>query len=574
MSLRPCSAILDSLEAGYGVSDFLADLQAGLVVAMVALPLSMALAIASGVPPQNGLYTAIVAGAIVAFLGGSRFQVTGPTAAFVVILAPIAVRFGLAGLLIAGIIAGVLLCLMGLFRMGQLIQFIPYPVTTGFTAGIALVIATIQLKDFLGMTITSSPENYLDRWVTLWHAHNTIQLPTVVIAVVALLIFTYWPMKWARFVPGPLVGLIVAAVLARYAIPLLFHGKELATIATTFQYDMGHGVMGYGIPRTPPSFTWPWQLPGPGGKPFVLTFDTIRQLLPPAFAIAMLGAIESLLSAVVADGMTRTRHNPDAELLALGTGNIVCPFFGGIAATGAIARTATGIRAGSRSPFASILHATFIFVAILVAAPLLGYLPMAALAALLIRVAWNMSETRHFIHILRVGPRSDVAVLLSCFSLTVLFDMVIGVSVGILLASLLFMQRMASLTRAKLFEEADHPQLDRPLPDDVLLYEIGGPLFFGATQRAIDTILHGSSGKEVRAVIFEMSNIPSIDVTGLVGLENAVRDLTKRNIHVFLVDLAPQPFELLSKAGLLNDHSHIFVAPTIQMAMHLLDAVD
>src|SRR5690606_23729877 len=293
--------------------------------------------------------------------------------------------------------------------------------------------------------------------------------------------------------------------------------------------------LGRGIPPSPPSFDFPWNFVASGRAPFELSFETLKALIPPAFAIALLGAIESLLSAVVADGMAQTRHDPDAELVALGTGNILCPFFGGIAATGAIARTATNIRSGATSPLAAVFHALFVLLAVLFLAPAVSYLPMAALAALLLRVAWNISEVKHFAHIVRVAPRSDMVVLITCFALTVVFDMVIGVTVGVVLAALLLMRRVASLTTARLVPAQGRPLLGAPLPAGILLYEIAGPFFFGAAQRVVDEVLkRRNTGNEMRVVILYMADIPSMDVTGLVALENAVKSLAQRGKHVIL----------------------------------------
>ncbi|HEV7515694.1 MAG TPA: C4-dicarboxylic acid transporter DauA, partial [Thermoanaerobaculia bacterium] len=465
-SLRLGTALRSALRHGYTGKDLSSDLLAGIVVGIVALPLSMALAVASGVAPQHGLYTAIVAGAVIAALGGSMVQVAGPTAAFVVILAPISARFGLGGLILAGLMAGILLVIMGAARLGGLIQFVPYPVTTGFTAGIAVVIATLQVKDFFGLTVAKLPEPYLGKVAALAMALPTLRWSDLGIGLFTLAVLLLWP-RVTRKVPAPLLALglagMVAALLAR-SVP----GFAVATIHSRFQA---------GIPQLPPLPVLPWHLPGADGKPIGLSFGLLRELVPSAFAIAMLGAIESLLSAVVADGMTGGSHDPDAELVAQGIGNIVAPFFGGIAATGALARTATNVRSGARSPLAAIFHSLFVLLAVLILAPVLNYLPMASLAALLLVVAWNMSEAKHFAHAMRVAPRSDVFVLLTCFGLTVIFDMVVSVTVGVLLAALLFMRRMAEFSNVRLVSQ--HPIASGGMPKDVLIYEIAGPLFFG-----------------------------------------------------------------------------------------------
>jgi SulP family sulfate permease len=531
-------ALRETFRLGYRWGDLRADLMAGAVVGVVALPLSMALAVASGVAPQHGLYTAIVGGAVIAVLGGSRVQVSGPTAAFVVVLAPIAVRFGLGGLLLATALAGILLFVMGAVGMGQLIEFVPYPVTTGFTAGIAVVIGTLQIKDLLGLTTGQLPEHYLERLLVLIRALPTLRVSDLGIGALTLALLLLWP-RLSRAIPAPLVALSVGA-LAAFVLTALLPGFEVATIQSRF----------HGIPRQAPLPVWVWNLPGADGQPLHLTLDLVRTLLPSAFAIAMLGAIESLLSAVVSDGMTGQKHDPDAELMAQGIGNLVTPFLGGIAATGAIARTATNVRSGARSPIAAVVHSAFVFAAVLLLAPLLGFLPMASLAALLLLVAWNMSESKHFLHLVRVAPRSDLAVLLVCFGLTVVFDMVVSVTVGIVLAALLFMKRMAEVSGVTLIGEG-HPDLDEPLPRGVVLYEIAGPLFFGAAQKAMTT-LKAMEGREVLVVILDLEHVPAIDATGIVGLESLVARLNEAGIKVILVGLQGQPLRALAKAGWRN----------------------
>ncbi|MEK6626773.1 MAG: C4-dicarboxylic acid transporter DauA, partial [Bdellovibrionota bacterium] len=510
VKLTPFVALREKLREGYTFGDFKADAMSGMVVAMVAIPLGMALAIASGVPPQYGLYTVIIGGAVVALLGGSRFQVTGPTAAFVVILAPIAHKFGLGGLLVAGLMAGVMLLAMGLARMGRLIQFIPYPVTTGFTAGIAVVIGTLQLKDFFGLKVQEMPERFYEKVVALFHAGPTASLTEFSIGAATLIILIVWP-KINKKIPAPLVALTIVSVMAAW-IKSKFPSLDISTIGNRFTFEV-HGVVGHGIPQALPHLDWPWRYLATGEKPFLITLESIESLMPAAFAIAMLGAIESLLSAVVADGMAQTKHDPDTELVALGVGNILCPFFGGIAATGAIARTATNIRYGARSPLSAVLHALFSLIVILLLAPLVAYLPMACLAALLMLVAYNMSELKHFFHILRVAPKSDVVVLLICFTLTVMFDMVVGVTVGVVLASLLFMRRMASISSAQVFTVDNHPYLEIKLPKEILLYEIAGPLFFGAAENAAEAV--GDIADNIKAVIFSLRDVQAMDMTGL-----------------------------------------------------------
>jgi SulP family sulfate permease len=554
---RPGSALREAWREGYTWRHLRADVLAGAVVGIVAIPLSMALAIASGVPPQHGLYTAIIAGFAIALLGGSRVQVSGPTAAFVVILAPISAESGLGGLLVATVMAGVLLLLMGLLRFGRLIEFIPYPVTTGFTAGIAVVIATLQLKDFLGLDIAAMPEHYIEKVSAIARAVPGLHWPDLAMGVgtLAMLIVAR---RVVKRIPAPLVALPVAAVAA-VVLARLVPGFSVATILSRFPET-------HGIPQTSPLPGLPWNFLGADGQPLHRSFDLFRSLLPASFAIAMLGAIESLLSAVVADGMTGFKHDPDAELAAQGVGNIIAPFFGGFAATGAIARTATNIRSGGRSPIAAAVHALFVLLAVLVFARWLGYLPMASLAALLLVVAWNMSEAKHFAYVLRIAPRSDAVVLLTCFSLTVLLDMVVAVSAGVVLAALLFMRRMAEVSGLRLVG-SEHPQLDEPLPAGVLLYEIAGPLFFGAAQKAMSELHQIGSG--VKVVILDMENVPAMDATGLVNLESTIRRLHSDRILIILGGVQAQPMEVLRKAGLERLDSRIGICADIQQAVAL-----
>lgn len=545
---RPAAALRDTLAEGYGLAQLRRDAMAGMVVGVVALPLSMALAIASGVAPQYGLYTAIIAGLLSSLLGGSRTQVSGPTAAFVVVLAPIAHQYGLGGLLVATMMAGVILIILGLARMGQLISWMPYPVTTGFTAGIAVVIATLQLKDFFGLTTGPMPEHFAERVGVLVQAMPTASFASAAVGAFTLVVLLVWPRITAK-VPAPLVALALAAVVVSVS------GADVSTIGTRFVYEGGHG-----IPGALPTADLPWHFPGPDGQPIALNFGLIRKLFPSAFAIAMLGAIESLLSAVVADGMAGTRHDPDAELLAQGLSNVVAPFFGGFASTGAIARTATNIRAGGRSPVAGAIHALFVLAAVLVLAPALAYLPMPALAALLLIVAYNMGEIRHFRHILAVAPKSDVTVLLTCFGLTVMFDMVIAVTTGVMLAALLFMRRMAEISGARVVE-GKHPQLREPLPRGVVLYEIAGPLFFGAAQKAMAALADIATHAQV--IILDLSAVPAMDATGLVGLESALERFNGTHTFVILTGVQTQPAKVIEKSG-LGEGLNISFADTVE----------
>ncbi|WP_373387397.1 C4-dicarboxylic acid transporter DauA [Pseudomonas alcaligenes] len=533
------------LAAGYSLQALRGDLAAGLTVGIIAIPLAMALAIAVGVAPQHGLYTVLVAAPLIALCGGSRFNISGPTAAFVVILLPITQQFGLGGLLLCSMLAGLILIALGLLRAGRLIEFVPYPVTLGFTAGIGIVIAVLQIKDLLGLRLDGAPQHFLDQLALLGQALPDFRPGDALTAAVSLATLLLWPRLVPR-VPGHLVALAVG-VLA--ALLLEAAGLPVATLGERFSYSLD-GVSQPGIPPFLPAFAWPWQLPGPDGQPLVLSFELIRQLLAPAFAIAMLGAIESLLCAVVADGMTGSKHDPNGELLGQGLGNLVAPLFGGITATAAIARSAANVRAGAYSPLAAIVHAGVVLLAMLLLAPLFSYLPMASLAALLLVVAWNMSEPHHVLHTLRIAPRSDVLVLLTCLALTVLFDMVLAVGVGLLLAAGLFIKRMSELTDAQPLPRQQLALLGE-LPDGVLAYSIRGPLFFGAAEKALSVLRRFNPG--VKVVVVEMSAVPLLDMTALAALENVLRDYRQQGVGLVLSGASANLRLKLRRAGIRRE---------------------
>ena len=540
---------------GYDRTALRADVLAGAVVAIVALPLSMALAIAVGVGPEHGLYTAIIAGLAVALLGGSRFQVTGPTAAFVVVLAPIANRHGVGGLLTAGLLAGLMLFAMGIFRLGRLIEFIPYPVTTGFTAGIATVIFALQLKDAAGLEVGRLPDAFPEKMLALWQARASFSIADLAVAALTLGVLLGFP-KLTRKIPAPLVAIVLLSV-GTAALRHFWPGLRFATVGSRF-HSVVHGLDVPGIPQAPPLPTKPW------GDHVSLAY--LRELLPAGFTIAVLGAIESLLSAVIADGMTGKRHDPNAELMGLGIGNILAPFFGGIAATGALARTATNVRAGARSPLSAVFHSIFVLLAVLVAAPLVAYVPMASLAGLLMLVAWNMSDVRHVRHLLRMAPKSDVFVLVGCYALTVLFDMVIAVTAGVLFAALLFMRRMAELTQTRVLTSAPTARLGPvDLPSRVALYEIAGPLFFGAAQQAMRQL--DVVGADIRVIIFDLSKVSVIDATGLIALESALERLSEHRVFAILSGPLPKPERVFDKKLLEQHHRNILFASSIDGAV-------
>ncbi len=537
-----------------------ADVLAGLTVGIIALPLSLALAIASGAAPQHGLYTAIVAGIVIALAGGSRLNVSGPTAAFVVILVPITAKFGLGGLLMSGMLAGVILMAMGFARLGTLVEVVPYPVIVGFTSGIAVVIATLQIKDLFGLGAMPPTESFFAYLESLVRAFPRLRWPDLLIGTVTLAVLVGWSYRKSR-IPGHLIALLVGSVAAWF---LATFGAEFSveTLGTRFTFEL-NGMTGHGIPPALPTLVWPWELPGPDGTPIGFSFELFRTLLGSAFAIAILGALESLLCATVADGMAGTRHDPNDELIGQGLGNIIAPFLGGIPATAALARTAANIRAGAVSPLSSVVHALFIIVAILVLAPVLAYLPMASLAALLLMVAWNMGEARHFARIVRIAPRSDVLTLLTCFLLTVIFNMEIAVGVGMGLAALLFIRRTIELTGARFLERHEHPHA-ASLPDSVVLYDINGPLFFGAAQKALSGLTQ--LRHDIRVVILDMTDVPMMDVTGMVALESIVASLRNKHILLIVSNLEPRILQKLKNAGINEQPGAIAFVSSLEEA--------
>lgn len=549
------AALRDSLRDGYSLATLRGDLLAGITVGIIAIPLAMALAIAVGVAPQHGLYTGIIGGLIIALAGGSRFNISGPTAAFVVILLPITQAYGLGGLLLVTGMSGVILLTLGLARMGNLIQFVPYPVVMGFTAGIGIVIATLQVKDFFGLQNVGQHESYLDQLQALVSAVPSIQLGDTLVGFATLLVLISWPYLTRR-VPGHLVALLAGSLLAAVLMQL---DLQVSTLGSRFSYEID-GITHAGIPPFAPQWLLPWTLPGADGTPLQVDFNLLRELLPFALAVAMLGAIESLLCALVADGMANTRHDPNAELVGQGLGNIVVPFFGGITATAAIARTATSVRSGARTPMAGVFHALVILLAVVLLADLFAYLPMASLAAMLLIVAWNMSEVPHVLHMLRIGPRQDVWVLLICLLLTVLFDMVLAVGVGLLLASGLFIKRMVDLSQGAKIPRHQHLALST-LPDSVALYQINGPLFFAAADKALSAM--GRYDEDIRFLAIDMQAVPSMDMSALVLFEKALKDLDRRGIRTYLIGVNASVRLKLKRAGVgaLPGRRHYVASP-------------
>ncbi|MBC2594198.1 sulfate permease [Ruficoccus amylovorans] len=534
---------------GYNFGQFRTDLIAGITVGIVALPLAMAFAIASGVPPQAGIFTAVIAGFIISAFGGSRVQIGGPTGAFIVIVYGILTEYGAANLALCTIMAGVILLIMGFAGLGQAIKFIPYPVTVGFTSGIAVLILSTQIKDFLGLDLASVPSGFLDKCAALGGAIGTTHLPTAILATASLLLIIFWPKAWTRIVPGSVVALVLGTVaVALFELPV-------ETIGSRFG----------GIPEGLP----PLQVPE-------FSFSGLTALIQPATTIALLAAIESLLSAVVADGMIDDRHDSNQELKAQGLANIICPLFGGIAATGAIARTATNVRSGGRTPIAGMTHAVTLLLILLVAAPLAKSVPLATLGAVLVMVAYNMGEWHQFKRLLK-WPRSDAAVFLTTFALTVLFDLTLAVEVGMVLAAMLFIKRVADTSQiTPVSPETDtegvqHSLQGKDVPDEVQVFRILGPFFFGVADR-LETALKRAQ-REPQVVILRMRKVTAMDATGLNALENLYEKLTQKHRHLVISALQPQPYRAIKKGGLLDRLGPENVCPDIDAALARAKAI-
>ena len=538
-------ALLEARRAGlFARGQWLSNLAAGVVVGVVALPLAMAFAIASGARPEQGIYTAIFAGGLVSLFGGSRVQIAGPTGAFIAILSVITAKYGIAGLQVATLMAGIILLLMGLARMGSVIKFIPAPVIVGFTAGIAVIIFVGQWGDFLGLPKPGGEHFHDKAWRTLQALPQT-HWPTAALALTSLVLVIYSPrIRGLAKIPGPLVAMVVATLI-HIALDL----PGVATIGTAFG----------GIPAGLPPIVLP-----------DLSLTQMILLIGPAFTIAMLGAIESLLSAVVADGMTGTRHDSNQELIGQGIANIVAPLFAGFAATGAIARTATNIRNGATGPLAGLVHVATLIAVVLFLAPLASHIPLAALAAILFVVAWHMSEAQHFADILKKAPRADRAILVITFLLTVFADLVVAVNVGVILAILHFLRRMAEVvetremdTQALQSELAQHG-IER-LPPGVMVYEIAGPMFFGAVENFERVLLQTHT--DPKALIIRLRRVPFMDITGIGTLEAVIEKLRKRGIQVVLSEANTRVLGKLRRAGVTGK------ANGRDYAAHFIDAV-
>lgn len=540
VSLRVGHALREVLAEGYDRKALLKDLIAGATVGVIAIPLAMALAIASGVPPQYGLYTAIIAGAFIALAGGSRYSVSGPTAAFVVILYPLATQYGLAGLLLASVMAGLLLIAMAWARLGRYIEYIPESVTLGFTGGIAIVIAVLQLPDFTGLVLDEMPEHFVGKVMAIGGHIHQLDWASTLVAGFTLAVMVLWPLLRTP-VPPHLPALVLAGLLGLLIAGL---GVEVDTIGSRFHYLLADGTEAAGIPPYLPSLEWPWNRPGADGQPLGLSWGLLSDLLPAAFAIAMLGAIESLLCAVVLDGMSGKRHSANSELLAQGMANVVTPFFGGITATAAIARSATNFKAGAVSPVAALVHAVVVLLGLLLLARLLAYVPMPAMAALLIVVAWNMSEAHKSVRLVRKSPLSDVLVFLVCLSLTVLLDMVVAITAGVLLASLLFMKEMAAVTRV--VEMSDSSEYGHQLlPENWKIFKIRGALFFAAADRVVAELIQHA--RDVDGIILQMRYSSYLDAGGLAAIEKLIAHCERNHIRLVFSDWQFQPLRTLAK---------------------------
>ncbi len=523
--------LFDVLKTSYSKEQLFKDIIAGIIVAIIALPLSIALALASGVRPEQGIYTAIFAGFVISFLGGSRVQIAGPTAAFATIVAGIVAKNGMSGLVTATILAGIILIIMGIFKFGNLIRFIPYTITTGFTIGIAVTIFVGQIKDFLGLTFTTSPIETIDKVKAVAASIGTFNYQALIVGMVSLLILIFLPkIKIFSKIPPSLIAVIVAVVMVKILKMDVKTIGDLYTISSAFPK-----------PALPD-----------------LSYSAIVEQIPNAFTIAILAGIESLLSCVVSDGMIGSRHKPNMELIAQGAGNIVSALFGGIPATGAIARTAANVKNGGRSPIAGMVHAITLLVILVVLMPYAAWIPMPAIAAILFIVAYNMSGWREFISLIKDSPKSDIIVLIATFVLTVVFDLVVAIEVGMVLAALLFLKRMADVTEIKSWkyigddiDENDDPEHInlKQVPKHTLVYEIIGPMFFAAA----DKFLEISTGPDTRVLIIRMRGVPAMDMTALRSLKKIYALCNKKGITLILSHVKEQPLHMMEKAGFADE---------------------
>ena len=540
----------------YTKERFVTDLMAGIIVGIVAIPLAIAFGIASGVGPTEGLITAIIAGFLISLFGGSKVQIGGPTGAFIVIVYGIIQQHGVVGLTIATLMAGVLLILMGVFKLGNIIKFVPYPVIVGFTAGIALTIFSTQMNDLFGLELTKVPANFIDKWICYAHNFSHINWLALGVGVISLLIITMTP-KISKKIPGSLVAIVLVTALV-WALKHFAGVEGLQTIGDLYELPSG-------VPSP--------KIPALNLAPGQSVFGLVQQLFPAAFTIAMLGAIESLLSAMVADGVIGDKHNSNTELIGQGIANIVVPFFGGIPATGAIARTMTNINNGGRTPVAGVVHALVLLLVLLFFGRLVGFIPMACLAGVLIVVSYNMSEWRTIVALSK-NPKSDFVVMLVTFILTVVFDLTIAIEVGLLLAIVLFLKRTSESTSIKVFHDEIDPnqELDVDIEQDKLLipegvevYEIDGPYFFGIANK-FDEIMK-TVGDLPKVRIIRMRKVPFIDSTGLHNLETLCKQSRRAGVNVILSGVNPSVHETLVKAGLEKFIGAEHICPSINIAL-------
>ncbi len=540
----------------YNKEKFMADLMAGLIVGIVALPLAIAFGIASGVSPEKGIITAIVAGFLISALGGSRVQIGGPTGAFIVIIYGIIQQFGLSGLMVATMLAGVFLILLGVFRLGTIIKFIPYPIVVGFTSGIAVTIFTTQIKDLFGLTIAEVPADFVAKWIVYFKHFDTLDWASTVVGLLSVLIIALTP-KVSKKIPGSLVAILVMTL----GVWLL---KEFAGITTVKTIGDFYPNIKAQIPAlTVPDITW----------------EQVKLLLPPAMTIAVLGAIESLLSATVADGVTGDRHDSNQELIGQGIANVCTPLFGGIPATGAIARTMTNINNGGRTAVSGIIHAVVLLLIFLVLMPLASYIPMACLAGVLVIVAYNMSGWRTFRELLK-NPKSDVSVLITTFLLTVIFDLTIAIEVGLVIACLFFMRRMAETTQVSVIADEIDPNADTDfevhdehlvIPENVEVYEINGPYFFGIANKFEDLMAALDNHPKVRVI--RMRHVPFIDSTGIHNLQNLIAMSHREGTHIVLSGVLPNVRAVLENAGFEQLLGKDHICPNINIALERAAAI-
>ncbi len=523
------------------------NILSGLTVGIIALPLSMALAIATGVPPELGLYTAIIAGTFAAIFGSSKVNISGPTAAFIVILIPIVNEFGVSGLLICGLLSGFILLIAGFLKLGTLIEIVPYPVTVGFTSGIAVVIATYQIKDFFGLTIEKFEGHYLEKIALIFNNFSTFKLSELIVGIATLFILIFWS-KTKSKIPSALVALGFITIVV-YIVNIYYPEFNISTVYSTFHYKIGN-LEGQGIPPIPLQFELPWSYLSVEQ----INLDLFYKLLPHSIAIAILGALESLLCAVISDGMTGHKTDPNKELIGQGITNIIVPFFGGIPATAAIARTVVNVKSGATSKISSVIHSLFILASISFLATYLSFLPMASLSALLLMVAWNMSEVKHFVHIVKVAPSNDILVLLTCFILTVLIDMQVAVAIGMGLASILFIKKTIELHSIELLNNKSN-NIHPDLPENISIYDINGPMFFGAAQNALKILLNVN--ENIDTVILNMKNVSMLDMTGIIALESIVENFKNKDKKLIFCGLNTRILKKLEKANFKFDKNHL-----------------